>query len=77
MFLIIGYSFPPADTTHLKSIFNPGAISSEAEGVVVNPNCPKVEYQENVRGTFPSISKWDFSHPDFRAYIATLRNGLT
>jgi hypothetical protein len=73
-FLIIGYSFPPADANYLSNIFVPGVIRGNAEGIVVNPDNPDPEFQSRVRKVFSSIEKFDFTKPDFKTFSAGLED---
>ena len=71
-FVVVGYSFPPADAAHLRRLFEPGVIRSDAEAVVVNPSCRDPAYQAMAKECFPSILQWDFARPDFREFARGL-----
>jgi hypothetical protein len=73
-FLVIGYSFPPADIDHLAKFFVPGVISTEAEVVTVDPSGADPAFQSRVRQVFSSIETFDFTNTDFRTFSAGLED---
>jgi hypothetical protein len=71
-FLVIGYSFPPADMDHLTKLFVPGVIRADAEVMTVDPAGPDPAFQSRVRQVFSNIETFDFTNTDFRTFSAGL-----
>jgi hypothetical protein len=71
-FLVIGYSFPEADCKYLREIFVPDVINGDATGEIINPENDRSEFQDRVRGAFPSLGKIVYGEPDFRTFCANL-----
>jgi hypothetical protein len=69
-YVIIGYSFPPADFEHLSGIFVPAVMQGGAELLAVDPSCPDPAFQSRVKRIFPDMSKYDFTHTDFKTFGA-------
>jgi hypothetical protein len=73
-FLVIGYSFPPADIDHLAKLFVPGVIRANAEVMTVDLFGSEPAFQSRVRRVFPSIERFDFTNTDFRTFSAGLED---
>jgi len=69
--IIAGYSFPPSDYDHLKSIFIDEIISDETEIMCINLENKDQNYQEKVKQIFKRESI-DFSISDFKEYCNNL-----
>lgn len=63
---ILGYSFPPADTEHLRMLFPQAVIRADTEVAVINPQNKDEVFRERVEATFPHVASVDFSCEDFR-----------
>lgn len=73
-FLIIGYSFPPADFNHLSNYFVPGVVRGDSEVIVIDPANTDPEFQSRVRKVFSSVKKFDFTNTDFKVFSKSLEN---
>jgi hypothetical protein len=67
VFVVVGYSFPPADFDHLSGIFVPAVMQAGAELIAVDPCSPDPEFQSRVKRIFPNMRKYDFTTTDFRS----------
>jgi len=70
-FFIIGYSFPPADFSHLHQFFVPEIISEDARFKCINLENENKEYKQRAKTLFPN---WeiDFSITDFKQFCNSL-----
>lgn len=68
VYVIVGYSFPPADFDHLSGIFVPAVMQTGAELVVVDPSSPEPEFQSRVKRIFLGMRTYDFTKTDFKAF---------
>jgi hypothetical protein len=69
-FLVIGYSFPPADFAHLSSIMPSAVISPTTMVTAVDRDSRDTAFQDRVRTAFPRAESYDFAHTDFREFSA-------
>jgi hypothetical protein len=70
-FIIIGYSFPPADFDYLHRFFVPEILSEEAKLMCINLENENGEFKKRVKTIF---TKWeiDFSITDFKLFCNAL-----
>ena len=63
---ILGYSFPKADTEHLRMLFPQAVIRADTRITITNPQNKDEAFRERVRAIFPHVANVDFSTEDFR-----------
>jgi len=69
--IIAGYSFPPADFVHLKSIFVPEIIQRDTSVMCINLENENNKYKEKVRQVFPQ-NNINFDVKDFKEFCMDL-----
>jgi hypothetical protein len=74
--VVAGYSFPPADTEHLRRIFIDGVLDNRPKLVVVNPLNEEEEFRRRVQEVFPTLGEPDYGRKDFKEFCADLQVGF-
>lgn len=72
VFVVAGYSLPPADLPHIQHLFVPEVQSEAIEVVVVNPANDDPAFRERWRHMFPNTKGIDFATRDFRDLCGNL-----
>lgn len=76
-FIVVGYSFPSADTDSIRRLFVPDVLRTDATLTSVNPANVDETYKARVASAFPTISTKLYAPDDFASFVATLNWRMT